>query len=98
MRTQATARGVTDTAETHDPARILRSFPLRSFLIRSLFVCAFLGAVLLMAGTARADTVIMANGDGFNGTIVSSDGKQLTLKLAYAGGGPSRCNGPPCAR
>ncbi len=91
MRTQATARGVTDTAETHDPARILRSFPLRSFLIRSLFVGAFLGAVLLMAGTAWADTVIMENGDGFTGTIVSSDGKQLTLKLAYAG--PATANG-----
>ncbi len=86
MRTQAKARGVTDSAEIHDPARILRSFPLRSFLMRSLVVCAFLGALLLMAGTARADTVIMSNGDGFNGTIVSSDGKQLTLKLDYAGG------------
>ncbi len=86
MRTQATAHGVTDTAETHDPARIVRSLPLRSFLIRSLFVGALLGVALLMAGTARADTIIMANGDGFNGTIISSDGKQLTLKLDYAGG------------
>jgi hypothetical protein len=85
MRTQATAHGVTDTAETHDPAGIVRFFPVRSFWIRSFFVCAFLGAVLLMTGTARADTVVMSNGDGFTGTIISSDGKQLTLKLAYAG-------------
>lgn len=85
MRSQATARGVTDNADSHDPAGIERSFPLRSFLIRCLFVCALLGVVLLMAGTARADTVIMANGDGFTGTIVGFDGKQLTLKLAYAG-------------
>jgi len=86
MRTQATAHGVTDTADTNSRAGILRSFPFRSFLIRSLSVCGFLGALLLMAGTARADTVIMSNGDGFNGTIVSSDGKQLMLKLDYAGG------------
>jgi hypothetical protein len=86
MRTQATAHGVTDTADTHNPAGILRSSSLRSFLMRSLFACAFLGALLLMAGTAWADTVVLPNGDGFKGTIISSDGKQLTLKLAYAGG------------
>ncbi len=91
MRTQPTAHGVTDTADTHDPAGIVRSFPLLSFFTRSLFVCTFLGAVLLITSTARADTIIMANGDGFTGTIVGSDGKQLTLKLDYAG--PAMANG-----
>jgi Protein of unknown function, DUF481 len=48
----------------------------------------FLLAVILFVGAAfaaRADTVVMKNGDRLTGTVVKSDGKQLTLKTDYAG-------------
>ncbi len=48
----------------------------------------FLLAVILFAGAAlaaSADTVVMKNGDHLTGTVVKSDGKQLTLKTDYAG-------------
>jgi len=40
---------------------------------------------MTLAFTAHADTVTLANGDRLTGTIVKSDGKQLTLKTDYAG-------------
>src|SRR3984885_16381664 len=42
-------------------------------------------AVVCAAFVARADTVILKNGDHLTGTIVKSDGKVLTLKTDYAG-------------
>jgi putative salt-induced outer membrane protein YdiY len=45
-------------------------------------------AVILFVGAAfvaSADTVVMKNGDRLTGTVVKSDGKQLTLKTDYAG-------------
>ena len=58
-------------------------------MVRLSFVCAALFAALIAtllgACTARADTIVMENGDRLSGTIVSSDGKQLTLKADYAG-------------
>ena len=45
-----------------------------------------------MAGTARADTRHHVQRRlAFTGTIVSSDGKQVALKLDYAGGTHQRC-------
>ena len=44
-------------------------------------VILFVGAAL----AASADTVVMKNGDRLTGTVVKSDGKQLTLKTDYAG-------------
>jgi len=47
-----------------------------------------LGASLLfiaLACTAKADTILMKNGDHLTGTIEHSDAKQLTLKTDYAG-------------
>ncbi len=40
---------------------------------------------LSIALGASADTVVMKNGDHLTGTVVKSDGKQLTLKTDYAG-------------
>ncbi len=40
---------------------------------------------LVAALAASADTVVMKNGDHLTGTVVKSDGKQLTLKTDYAG-------------
>jgi len=86
MRTQPTAHSARRASDTRGPAG--RAKPR---FVRSLFVFAFSCAALLMAGTARADTVVMENGDGFRGTIVGFDGKQLTLRLDYAG--PATANG-----
>lgn len=91
MRTQPTTHGDPVAAGTHEQPKIAPLFAAGPLLIRSLWMCAVLGAALLMAGTAWADTVVMENGDGFTGTIVGFDGKQLTLKLAYAG--PATTNG-----
>jgi putative salt-induced outer membrane protein len=46
------------------------------------------GAIFLFIGlacTAKADTILMKNGDHLTGTIEHSDAKQLTLKTDYAG-------------
>lgn len=48
----------------------------------------FLAGVLLFfaaAFAASADTIVMKNGDHLTGTIVKSDGKEVTLKTDYAG-------------
>ena len=48
----------------------------------------FLAGVLLFfaaAFAASADTVVMKNGDHLTGTVVKSDGKEVTLKTDYAG-------------
>jgi putative salt-induced outer membrane protein YdiY len=47
-----------------------------------------LRAIVLFIGlacTAKADTILMKNGDHLTGTIEHSDAKQLTLKTDYAG-------------
>ncbi|MGH9692176.1 MAG: DUF481 domain-containing protein [Candidatus Acidiferrales bacterium] len=41
--------------------------------------------VLSMVTAAGADTLTLKNGDHLTGTVVSSDGKQVTLKTDYAG-------------
>ena len=53
--------------------------------IRRVAQCLFLLASMTLALTADADSVTLANGDRLTGTIVKSDGKQLTLKTDYAG-------------
>ncbi|HWF39278.1 MAG TPA: DUF481 domain-containing protein [Candidatus Acidoferrales bacterium] len=45
----------------------------------------FLAATMLFASSAPADTLSLKNGDHLTGTVVDSDGKQLTLKTDYAG-------------
>ncbi|MGA8144562.1 MAG: DUF481 domain-containing protein [Candidatus Acidiferrales bacterium] len=47
----------------------------------------FPAAVLLCVVTlsARADTLVLKNGDHLTGTIVSSDGKEVTFKTDFAG-------------
>ena len=52
---------------------------------RRIAQCLFLLISMTLAFTAHADTVTLANGDRLTGTIVKSDGKQLTLKTDYAG-------------
>jgi Protein of unknown function, DUF481 len=47
--------------------------------------CLFLLVIVALAGAARADTVILENGDRLTGMIVKSDAKELTLKTADAG-------------
>jgi putative salt-induced outer membrane protein YdiY len=42
-------------------------------------------AVLLVASTARADQVLLKNGDRLTGKIVTGDGKTLLLKSEFAG-------------
>ncbi len=46
-----------------------------------LFICA----ALMLACTAQADTLTLANGDRLSGTIVASDGNQVSLKTDFAG-------------
>lgn len=53
--------------------------------IRRIAQCFFLLVSTTLALAAHADTVTLANGDRLTGTIVKSDGKQLTLKTDYAG-------------
>ena len=50
-------------------------------------VCFFLAVGLLsvVASVSRADTLVLKNGDHLTGTVVSSDGKELTLKTDFAG-------------
>jgi putative salt-induced outer membrane protein YdiY len=48
----------------------------------------FLAGIALFAAaalSASGDTIVMKNGDHLTGTVVKSDGKQLTLKSDYAG-------------
>jgi putative salt-induced outer membrane protein len=48
----------------------------------------YVAAIFLFIGlgfAAKADTIVMKNGDHLTGTIEHSDGKQLTLKTDYAG-------------
>jgi putative salt-induced outer membrane protein len=47
--------------------------------------CALLFAILTIASNARADTIILDNGDRLTGTIVKSDGKELVLMADKAG-------------
>jgi len=55
--------------------------PYEARIAQFLFICA----ALMLACTAQADTLTLANGDRLSGTIVASDGKQVTLKTDYAG-------------
>ena len=48
------------------------------------FLAIFVGA-LATASAARADTVVLKNGDHLTGAVEVSDGKDVTLKTAYAG-------------
>jgi putative salt-induced outer membrane protein YdiY len=48
------------------------------------FATVFVG-VLAMATAARADTVMLKNGDRLTGTVEVSDGKDVTLKTDFAG-------------
>ena len=48
----------------------------------------FLAGIILFvaaAFAANADTIVLKNGDHLTGTVVKSDGKQVTLKTDYAG-------------
>ena len=52
-------------------------------MLKRMFAClAFLSVAV---NVARADQVILKNGDRITGAIVKSDGKTLTLKTEYAG-------------
>jgi putative salt-induced outer membrane protein YdiY len=44
-----------------------------------------LAALILAATSARADQILLKNGDRLTGTVVDSDAKVLTLKTDYAG-------------
>jgi putative salt-induced outer membrane protein len=46
---------------------------------------AFPIAVLVLASAARADTILLKNGDRLTGTIEVSDGKDVTLNTDFAG-------------
>jgi hypothetical protein len=48
------------------------------------FLAIFVGA-LATASAARADTVVLKNGDHLTGAVEVSDGKDVTLKTDYAG-------------
>ncbi|MGH9682463.1 MAG: DUF481 domain-containing protein [Candidatus Acidiferrales bacterium] len=50
-----------------------------------IVVMAVTTVTLVLAGAALADTVVLKNGSKLVGTIVSSDGKDLTVKTDYAG-------------
>jgi hypothetical protein len=47
--------------------------------------CLAAGVLSFVASLARADTLVLKNGDHLTGTIVSSDGKELTFKTDFAG-------------
>src|SRR6202034_1921520 len=48
-------------------------------------ILTILAACLAVAARASADSVTLRNGDHLSGTIITSDGKDLTLKTDYAG-------------
>lgn len=66
-------------------ASVKKPGALEGRYIARIAQCLFLLIPMALALTARADTVTLANGDHLTGTIVKSDGKQLTLKTDYAG-------------
>jgi putative salt-induced outer membrane protein len=71
-------------AEIHDSAaaRVL----LFSEDVMRLAGIILLGiGLFVVAGPASADTLVLKNGDHLTGSIVSSDGKELTLKTDFAG-------------
>jgi putative salt-induced outer membrane protein len=43
------------------------------------------GLLSVVASIARADTLVLKNGDHLTGTVISSDGKELTFKTDFAG-------------
>jgi putative salt-induced outer membrane protein YdiY len=47
--------------------------------------CLALMVLLLVCGAARADEVLLANGDRLTGTVVRKEGDELVFKTAYAG-------------
>ena len=51
-------------------------------LVRFFLATVFLS---IAASGVRADTVVLKNGDHLTGTVVSSDGKELTFKTDFAG-------------
>ncbi|MGA7920058.1 MAG: DUF481 domain-containing protein [Candidatus Acidiferrales bacterium] len=53
--------------------------------MRYQFLAVVFLCVVGMASAARADTVVLKNGDRLSGTIEVSDGKDVTLKTDYAG-------------
>lgn len=52
---------------------------------RTLRFAFSLAAFALLAAAARADQVVLKNGDRLTGTVISSDGKVLTFKSELAG-------------
>jgi hypothetical protein len=48
-------------------------------------IFALLFVFLAAVSASMADSVTLRNGDHLSGTIVNSDGKDLTLKTDYAG-------------
>jgi len=51
-------------------------------MIRFLIGCSLFLSVVL---TARADQIVLKNGDRVTGQIVKSDGKKLTVKTEFMG-------------
>jgi putative salt-induced outer membrane protein len=47
--------------------------------------CVAVGVLSFVASCARADTLVLKNGDHLTGAVVSSDGKELTFKTDFAG-------------
>jgi putative salt-induced outer membrane protein YdiY len=53
---------------------------MSSKYLAGVFLC-----IVAITSVARADTVVLKNGDRLSGTIEVSDGKDITLKTDYAG-------------
>lgn len=64
---------------------VTKAYAVERRSIRRIAQCFVLLVSTTLALAAHADTVTLANGDRLTGTIVKSDGKQLTLKTDYAG-------------
>jgi hypothetical protein len=75
-----------------DLASVTKPSTLNGRYFTRIAQCLFLLISMALGLTARADTVTLANGDRLTGTIVKSDGKQLTLKTDFAG-----CSDNPAA-
>lgn len=55
-------------------------------IIHFLFLFLWLAAILFaVPGAARADQIIMKNGDVISGKVLKVDGKEVTIKPAYTG-------------